>query len=189
MQRLLKNRRGFTLIELMIVVAIIGVLAAIAIPAFINYVRRSKTSEAGSNLKSLFTGAQAYYGRENWMQGVVAEGAGAVAAAYCTVANGTTMNAPSANKTVLDWMTEPGRTSFEALNTQPSDPVYYQYSILAGAPDMCGGAPSNLNVYTFQAVGNLDGDATNSLFEISVGSNTNNDLYRSPGIFTQNELE
>ena len=71
MNKLLSKKEGFTLIELMIVVAIIGILAAIAIPAFVNYVKRSKTSEAGANLKSLFTGAAAYYERENWTQGLV----------------------------------------------------------------------------------------------------------------------
>jgi type IV pilus assembly protein PilA len=51
-----RRNRGFTLIELMIVVAIIGILAAIAIPNFIRFQARARQSEANTNLKSLFTG-------------------------------------------------------------------------------------------------------------------------------------
>jgi type IV pilus assembly protein PilA len=51
-----RPHRGFTLIELMIVVAIIGILAAIAIPNFVRFQARARQSEVSTNLKSLFTG-------------------------------------------------------------------------------------------------------------------------------------
>jgi len=55
-------RRGFTLIELMIVVAIIGVLAAIAIPKFADLIRKSSEGAARGNLGSLRSALTVYYG-------------------------------------------------------------------------------------------------------------------------------
>ncbi len=55
-------KRGFTLVELMIVVAIIGLLAALAIPNFIKMQARSRQSEGRSNLKAVYTGEKSYYG-------------------------------------------------------------------------------------------------------------------------------
>ena len=56
----MKNQKGFTLIELMIVVAIIGILAAVAIPAYNDYLKRSKVAEAVNLLGGLKTPAEEY---------------------------------------------------------------------------------------------------------------------------------
>jgi type IV pilus assembly protein PilA len=59
---MMKLQRGFTLVELMIVVAIIGILAAIAIPNFTKFQARAKQSEAKANLKGIYTAKHAAYG-------------------------------------------------------------------------------------------------------------------------------
>jgi prepilin-type N-terminal cleavage/methylation domain-containing protein len=62
MQSMNKVQRGFTLIELMIVVAIVGILASVAIPAFMDYVKRSKKSEATLQLNKIGKNAKRNYG-------------------------------------------------------------------------------------------------------------------------------
>jgi type IV pilus assembly protein PilA len=190
MNKLLSKKEGFTLIELMIVVAIIGILAAIAIPAFVNYVKRSNTSEAGANLKSLFQGAAAYYEQENWQQGIVAAGGSAAASTHCVVPSA----APAApwtaddEKYVVNWASQ--AAAYTALNFAPADPLYFEYHITTGGGiTTCGVAASTNAVYTFTANGDLDGDNSVSTFSLAAGSNPDNALFRAPGIFTNDPLE
>jgi type IV pilus assembly protein PilA len=61
----LKDHAGFTLVELMIVVAIIGVLSAVAVPNFKKYQAKAKTSEAKVQLAAAYTAEQAFYGDYN----------------------------------------------------------------------------------------------------------------------------
>ncbi len=67
MKNVLRTQKGFTLIELMIVVAIIGILAAVAIPQYQNFTKKSKASEAKVILDAIITSEAAYYAEQDTM--------------------------------------------------------------------------------------------------------------------------
>jgi len=64
-----KKQAGFTLIELMIVVAIIGILASIAIPNFLTFTSKARQSEARTNLGEIFVAQMAYFGNAGYFAG------------------------------------------------------------------------------------------------------------------------
>jgi prepilin-type N-terminal cleavage/methylation domain-containing protein len=140
---------GFTLVELMIVVVILGILAAVAIPAFTRYVKRSKTSEASGNIAKVYQGQLTYY------QGALERG-------FSSFVNSATMTPgadPGSAKftaNVATWNTD---SNWSAIGFSLDAAHYYAYASPASTAVTGDGA-----AFTSYAVGDLDGDNTNSTF-------------------------
>ena len=179
MKKLMK-KRGFTLIELMIVVAILGILAAVAIPAFINYMKRAKTSEALTGVNKIFEGAVAYF----------AEGGGelnvsTVSSDACIPSTQawTPTGSPSSKEFIADptdWETD----TWGKLNFGMADNHYYQYSFATTAS---GCSLTSATIYA-NAQGDLDDDSKYSLFS-RVGVIESGGIHGSSAIYKADPLE
>ena len=134
-----KRREGFTLIELMIVVAIIGILAAIAIPNFLKFQLRSKTGEAKANLAAIRTAEEGYFSEFS---------------TYVLAPQN-----PAGNPTNLKrvWSVPPAVVAgFDQMGWSPEGEVFFIYGV-----NYVAATPSQ---FTAAASGDLDGDTTFSNF-------------------------
>lgn len=141
MLRKLRSRKGFTLVELMIVVAIIGILAAIAIPNFLNFRLKAKSSEAKSNLGAIRSTEVAYYAE--WSMWVGNQ-------TYTPTGDRT----GNGNKVIWD-----DTSRFSILGFAPEGKVFFDYN-LEGTDWPTGG-------FTGNAQGDLDGNSALSTYVIS----------------------
>jgi type IV pilus assembly protein PilA len=184
----LKGQKGFTLIELMIVVAIIGILAAIAIPNFLQYQMKSRQSEAKTNLQAIKTSEVAFNSERGCYIGINGEGTAAPVAgtktAPFTWGAGLAPTAPGAL-----WCVAAGvfAGQFSDIGFKATGNVMFRYGVDAttvAAPGLyttvvsCGlypgvtataatGALGNNN-FVAVAKTNLDGDAGVSTWDSTV---------------------
>ena len=145
----MQNRRssGFTLIELMIVVAIIGVLASIAVPAFRNYQLTSKRAEAFANLSALAKAQKSYFAEFNDYVAVAAEPSFALGIPPTT----TKRDEQSVG------------TAFAEIGWTPDGAVFFDYDTATPTDPLLGTCSCAEACFTSAAYGNLDGDATLSV--------------------------
>jgi len=174
------NKKGFTLIELMIVVAIIGILAAVAIPAFMKYIRRSKTSEATMNLRKLYDSSVAYYTEE------FAARNGAILPRQFPLTVASTPNDMACDgNTSQKHVPASGQwdhATWQGLTFAVDDPHYFNYGyISAGLGDGSS--------FTAYSNGDLNCDAVLSTFERIGSIDDENNVNGGAGIFKNNELE
>jgi type IV pilus assembly protein PilA len=178
-----KEFRGFTLIELMIIVSILGVLASVAIPAYLTYIKRSKTSEVSLNIKNVFMGAVSYFdGEHSGTQTGVTYTHFLPETISFTPADPAAGSKFSIISHAVDFADSTGWT---ALGFAPNENFYYQYE-WANA-DCAGAQCQEGDQVTAGAQGNLDSDSIFSYFS-RVGTVMSGQLTGGP-LLKEAELE
>ncbi len=134
-----RRKNGFTLIELMIVVAIIGIMATVAVPSFVRYQNRARRAESFANLAALAKTQKAYFAEYGLFVG-----------AQMVPSTATGQNPGPEKRDSATVATE-----FSSVGWYPDGNIYYDYDTNTGG----FGAGCNCDTcFTSTAYGDVDGD-------------------------------
>jgi type IV pilus assembly protein PilA len=189
------SNRGFTLVELMIVVAIIGVLAALAIFGVSRYLATSKTAEAKNTIGAIARAAAAAYERETYSNELLTDGQSSTTFTHqlCGSAPAWVPATPPQAKKYqpstadgADFNTGDNVNGWKCLRFSLTEATYYAYKYNTG--NQVPGSGATANGFEASAQGDLNGNSVLSTF--SRGADVRNGaVVVSTELFVLNEFE
>lgn len=177
-----RHGRGFTLIEVMIVVSIIGILAVVAGASFIRYMRRAKTIEATQNLEKLWKASFAYYLTEHANTSQTIIGRQFPDSMAETPGINACCGNPGDKCDPLAVASKWKVATWDALNFSVDDPFYFWYRYDSAGTDTV----ANFSAWAF---GNLDCDTNYSTFLRGGHVDALGNPSGPGGLYVRNEVE